>query len=929
LSVGFQDDDLERAAPSRDSNSAEHERLKSLVETRLFAQQGALEIGRYTVLRTVGKGGMGVVYEAYDPELDRRVAIKLVRSTEQGTEGRARLQREAQSMARLTHQNVVQVYDVGTHDEQVYVVMEFVGGLGLRKWLDLKPRTAEQVLDKFVQAGKGLRAAHSIGLVHRDFKPDNVLLDESGRVLVGDFGLARSVADTGDDPEPKSGSEEPIAASESTVTQAGVILGTPAYMAPEQLRAEPLDARSDQFSFCVSLYEALYGVRPFSGKGHLRLRSIELGRLRKPKRELPVPPRVHRAMLQGLAYKPEDRFSDMDALLSQLEGSSQGKRARVGIAALGIGLLGAVGWFAFGPGVNADPCSATSEPAQAVWNEERKAEIAAAFAKVGLPYAEDVWQALSATFDDRFASWTTLREDVCRATHVRHEQSERLMDVRMACLDEHLAQMAALTELFRDPDPEIVEHALAATDGLSALSACSDTRALLDRTPPTLEQRDAVDALRLELSRADALRAAGKYPAALELASELEPSVAQLGYRALEADLQRTLGGLHGYEGRFGPSADAYHRSARAAAAAGDRRREFDAWRELARAVGRTPGQEDSKSLAQRYFEHAEGILEAIGDEPSLRVALMVDRAAVAMSSGDYAEALDRAQTALEFGRRELGEEWADGEALSQRAIAYARLGRHDAATRDFEMLIGLAAARGAAQHPSTANLHLNGSIALYYSGRYQEAIRHLEQAREIYVANFGPKHHDVALVNNNMGNVYLELGNTEQAVLHLKTAVELFTAAVGAEHPETARSVSSLASVYRDTDRVAAALELHEQALAVREKSLGTEHPDVAMDLTGIGLCKLALGRPDEARGPLERSLAIYAARPEDPSEIARAEFGLARALVADGGDTERGRALAVQARDRYRDAGGDDKYVTEVVDWLAQFDGTDEPKD
>src|SRR4051812_10268762 len=236
-------------------------------------------VGRYVVLERIGSGGMGVVYAAYDPELDRKVALKLLRPDRAGAAGEAalRLQRGAQAIARLSDPHVVAVYDAGTFGDQVFVAMELMEGRTLRQWLGEGKRGWREIVDVFVAAGRGLAAAHAAGLVHRDFKPDNVLLGTDGRVKVADFGLARPVGDA--DP---GGGEAALMESPGSrgllatpLTEWGVAMGTPAYMAPEQLRGERADARSDQFSFCVALWEALYGRKPFAGESFREMLDAE------------------------------------------------------------------------------------------------------------------------------------------------------------------------------------------------------------------------------------------------------------------------------------------------------------------------------------------------------------------------------------------------------------------------------------------------------------------------------------------------------------------------------------------------------------------------------------------------------------------------------------------------------------------------------
>ncbi|MEX1369083.1 MAG: protein kinase [Nannocystaceae bacterium] len=316
-------------------------------------------VGRYLVLSRVGAGAMGVVLAAYDPELDRKVALKILKPG--GTDlrrARERLQREAQALAKLDHPNVVAVYDVGVHAEQLFVAMEFVAGQTLGQWTKSAPelcpsssrrndaadpravrvRPWQEVLEVFVQAGRGLAAAHEAGLVHRDFKPENVMLSEGGRVRVMDFGVARvgnAKAQAETDPD----------APVDFLTQPGALMGTPAYMSPEQFGFGPIDARSDQFGFCVALHEALYGARPFPGQtvGEL-VHALHEGVVRGPPRSARVPSWVRAVVLRGLATNPDDRFASMQALLDALADDPAVRLRRWGLG-LGLGLvLAASAW---------------------------------------------------------------------------------------------------------------------------------------------------------------------------------------------------------------------------------------------------------------------------------------------------------------------------------------------------------------------------------------------------------------------------------------------------------------------------------------------------------------------------------------------------------------------------------------------------------
>jgi len=311
--------------------------------------QGA-KIGRYVVLGWIAQGAMGDVYTAYDPTLDRKVAIKLVR-VEGGIgvgdgEGKSRLLREAQAIAKLSHPNVVIVHDVGSYEDRVFIAMELIAGGTLSYWLHAEPRTWREIVRVFIAAGRGLQHAHEANLVHRDFKPENVMVRVDGEVRVMDFGLVRRIDALDDTPmreslfadPPPLRDEGPLgttanlvrppsgraasggrAAPDAKLTQTGILVGTPAYMAPEQFAGQFIDARSDQFSFCVALYEALFGVRPFSGTTIAALAaSVLSGRVKRPPERSQVPAIVWQALRRGLSVKRADRYPSMNELLADL-----------------------------------------------------------------------------------------------------------------------------------------------------------------------------------------------------------------------------------------------------------------------------------------------------------------------------------------------------------------------------------------------------------------------------------------------------------------------------------------------------------------------------------------------------------------------------------------------------------------------------------
>jgi tRNA A-37 threonylcarbamoyl transferase component Bud32 len=487
-------------------------------------------IGPYVLFEQLGQGGMGAVYTAYHPELDRKVAIKLLRSDYEGdgSSGQARLLREAQAMAKLAHPNVVAVYDAGTHDNKVYLVMERIEGTTLRAWLEEKPRGWREVVGAFVQAGRGLAAAHAVGLVHRDFKPANVLVGKDGRVRVTDFGLARPTG-TASAPElaaVEQNAAEGLRAFSEPITRAGAILGTPAYMAPEQLFGRPADARTDQFSFCVCLYEALYTERPYDGRPDpltmVKVKDAPAGRS--------VPRFVRQALLKGLTIPPDGRFASMDALLAAL--GRDPRRAVLLAAGAAVALALLAGVSVVSARVARAPiagCEELEHPLAGIWDDAAKQSLRTAFLTTHDPAAEVNATGSSRQLDAYVVGWqSALRSTCTRAATARGDETVLL---ELACLSRQKMQLQALVDVLQHPEAETVANAINAIASLFPPSRCADPRVLaaLPKPPSDPRVRTEVEALRLKIAAGTAQYNAGRPKVAV---TSLEPVV----------DRARTLG---------------------------------------------------------------------------------------------------------------------------------------------------------------------------------------------------------------------------------------------------------------------------------------------------------------------------------------------------------------------------------------------------
>ena len=390
-------------------------------------------LGRYLLEEELGRGGMGVVYAALDPELDRQVAIKLLRTaTSEGTEGKSRLQREAQALARLAHPNVIGVFDVGASGDEIFIAMELCRGGTLRAY---QQRSAwKEIVLAYVQAGRGLAAAHAAGLVHRDFKPDNVLVGDDGRMRVTDFGLVRA---EGVSPASRPAIAVPKAvtanALSSDLTEAGSVMGTPMYMAPEQMTGAAVGAAADQFAMAVSLWQALHGEPPFLAVDlSERVTEIAAGHRREPKHRA-VPARVNKALARALANRPTARWPDLTAFLDELERSTRSRAPWIvaggAVAAASLGVVA----LTLSRGGTGNTCAAADAAGVGLWSG-RRAAIEQGFRATGAPFAPSAFAFVDGRLGSFEQAWREAAVTACEDTRVRHAQSSAVLDQRQACL---------------------------------------------------------------------------------------------------------------------------------------------------------------------------------------------------------------------------------------------------------------------------------------------------------------------------------------------------------------------------------------------------------------------------------------------------------------------------------------------------------------
>ncbi|MCY1008994.1 serine/threonine-protein kinase [Nannocystis pusilla] len=523
---GDDPDDASRAPQT--AAAREVRRIKTAAHAKLFGKDARAQpqkIARYAVLQSLGVGGMGEVYLAYDDKLDRKVAIKLVRlDRDSGLErASSRLIREAQALAQLSHPNVVQVYETGNFEGRVFIAMEFVRGVHMRRWLETAPRTWRQVLDAYLQAGHGLAAAHRSGMVHRDFKPENVLVGDDGRVRVVDFGLVRSAPDPDAPPDVGENVSAEDLERSSRLTQSGALMGTPSYMSPEQFQGLRATDKSDQFAFCVAVYRGLYGWHPFASETRAELkRRIMTGLIAPPPRDAKVPPGVYTVLVRGLHADPDQRYPSMEALLAAL--AAPPRRRRVGVVlAAGLAGLAAVAVAAAAPRFDH-----SCEFAGAAELPPPGAGLAGAFAGVDVPFAAATAERAGAQIDRYAAVLGHARAAACSGPLA----AEPLRERHRACLDRRTRDLAVVTRALARLRPEQLGDAERMAESLPDIAPCFDPGNLVGPgpAPPDL-------AATLDDARVSAL--AGRYNDATR---QVDRVLKEVGGDPLRAEAAALLG---------------------------------------------------------------------------------------------------------------------------------------------------------------------------------------------------------------------------------------------------------------------------------------------------------------------------------------------------------------------------------------------------
>ncbi|MBK9036412.1 MAG: serine/threonine protein kinase [Myxococcales bacterium] len=901
----------------------------------------AAEPERYILIEQLGAGGMGVVWAAYDRVLDRKVALKLLHDRFLGAADQARLAREARAMAQLSHPNVVPVFDVGERDGRTFLTMEFVRGRALTDWLEDRPAWPA-IVEVFRAAAGGLAAAHAAGIVHKDVKPGNILVGDDGRVRVADFGVAGAVTGA-------VGAPTAIAADAAPVTVTVTVEGTPAYMAPEQLRGEAADARSDVFSLCVALHEACGGSRPFAAGTIAELRAaIDRG----PPPLAGVPDWLARLVARGLAVDPAARFSSMDALAAALAGPGPSWRRRAAPYALAVVAVGALGGAVIatrghGAAAPPPPPSCAQEAATAfgeTWSAPRRAALIAGFRATARAGAGPAGERTAAAIDALADGWRARSVAACQAVR-DHSWSADLGGLAATCLAEHRGRLGALIDGLTEADAVAVASGHDLVARLAPPSVCGDPDYLRGRV---VTPRDPARAAEL-----DALTARGEAVAAaitLQRWPVVEREVPPFRAEADRLDDARSIARALQFEAALArqradwPAAvaatkQAYllsrrHRDVEGAADAaaslvwllGYFQSEFEAgedWAALAlveidsvatshtallvhQAVGILAEHRGQGARAVEHQRRAyELALQLYGADHVMTARAAQNLAGAQFEAGDAAAAAALYRQAMPklaeaFGPTSL----AHAHALSHFGVVLSAAGDHAAALDTAARAVAVGAEAGAAGE-DLATLQLNQGAVLLEAGRLDDAIAPLVAARAGFLAADQPEVAAQAL--SNLGQLRGDLAArrhdpalARQAIADLTEAARALEAGWGADHPEVAYALANLAVVYVQQGQCARALPVAERAAAITGDA-----PDTATPLVTIARCRLAAGQAAAAVTLLQRARALQA-EGQDPVQVAEAEawLGLAQLAAHDDAGAARLRAARPALVDDARQA-------------------------
>ena len=771
-----------------------------------------------------------------------------------------------------------QIYEVGIVGDDVFIAMELVDGPDLATWLARERRSWEAILRIFIQAGKGISAAHAVGLVHRDFKSANVLVGDDGRARVADFGLAC----LSEESDTIGGLPSPLA---STLTETGAVVGTPAYMAPELLSGGTADSQSDLYSFCAALYGALYGQRPFVGDTPQEL-LLDMQRrdLRSPPRSGSVPAWVHLILIRGLCDRAR-RWPDMNALLEALDLDARRHRRRRRIGAVSIGFAAIAGlslslWTQPGPELCGEDDTLTSS-----WNTNTRHQLRQALTEPGQSEASVNAATVLRRLDAYKEQWQIERRNACEATRVRQEQSEALMDARMRCLDGRAQEFSALLRVLLSGDAEVLRRAVPAIGELPEIGRCADVDYVSAEHPPPESAADAaaIEAARGQLARALALERAGRFADALEvLDSGLSDRADSIRYRPFIAEVALARGSVLDDLGEADAAEDALEAAYYGADACGAFSLAESAALRLVHVVGY---RQAHAAEAERWARLAEAKIEYTGDD-SARIRLALNRGETHEAADDFEAALASYSRALTLHERSATPDpLKTAEILDNLGLAELKLTRYDSAREHLQAALSIWISEVGEHHPLVGRGYNSLGILYSKSGRYSDSAEAFERVVAIWTLSKGQESDDVAAMHNNLGVVYRLSGDIDAARANLQRALAIRERKLGPDHVSVAKVLGNMGSLELSEGDDRAAYDFYGRALAIYEENLNPESLPIAIMLQGVALSAIAIGRSDEAVTILSRVISIRELHlPPGHTHTIHARTSLAEALLVSG---------------------------------------------
>jgi tetratricopeptide (TPR) repeat protein len=816
------DDHLDTCADCRRLVS---EALRQTGDGEPVAPAGVLprgsRLGPYVIDALLDAGGMGLVYVARDPRLERPIALKVLR--DDLADPRPGLG-EAAAMARVSHRNVVTVHDVIEHAGRVYVAMELVRGGNVQQWLAERRRGWREIVAVFVAAGDGLAAVHAAGVVHGDVKPSNLLRDDDGRVLLGDFGLAVGPGDAARGPA-----------------------GTPAYLAPEQRRGAAADARSDQYAFCVALAEALDAA----GRGPAR----------RP------PRRIRRAIARGLAVDPAQRFASIRALVDELRRGQRARRRGLAIAAsvLAAAVVAAGALVAY-RGATARAAMSACETAgslAAIWGDPVQRDIERALRATGAPYAETAAQRVRASLEAWAGAYRAELHAACAATWLDRAQPVAQLEHRLDCLGERRRELRSVADQLTRADATTALHAVTAAR-LRAPASCAATAGERARGAPGAGSGDGHARLR-------ALLATGHAREALPLARTAWHDAAQAGDPARHADALLLLGWIEAEVSEL-DAGEAHLLDAITMAERADARGiAAAAWLRLLR-LEHLRGRYDHLTV---YASRAEAAVAAAGDDPGDRSTLWHYVGSMLGAQGKRDEAKAALRKSLAADPAAPG--WERGAVLESMALADEVVGDARAALGPLTEARALIEDGLGAHHPRVGYSCENLAVVWFDLLEPARARAEMVRALAIFDAALGT-HRSVAIAHDIMGFIELERGDLAAAARQYDEALRIWDA-LGLAHPRKALSYLGRSQVALASGDLAAAVRDAETARALGRDI--ADPKDRALIALGLARALAAAGRErDRARALAEEAASVYRKPPRSPRDerdLARAQAVLA----------------------------------------------------